>query len=203
MRLIAGLGNPGPEFALTPHNLGFAVIERLVAQARIRNQKHRHRARVWQGRLDQEEVLLVQPQTYMNLSGEAIGALLAAEGLTPADLIVIADDVALPWGSLRIRERGSSGGHNGLESVLTAVGTTEFVRVRLGIGPRDGGVEALEEYVLGPMSAEEKEIAEEMVERAAQAIRVVLREGAGRAMARFNRRWEGGEAEVPGENSTR
>lgn len=188
MRLIVGLGNPGSEYAATPHNLGFAVIERLVALARLRRHQHRDRARVWRGRLDQTEVLLAQPQTYMNLSGAAVSALLRAEGLTPADLIVITDDVSLPWGALRIRERGSAGGHNGLESVLAAVGTQELIRVRLGVQPPEGWVGDLADYVLAPMGEAEREVAEGMVAEAAEAVRVILREGPGRAMTRFNRR---------------
>lgn len=188
MRLIVGLGNPGADYALTPHNLGFAVVERLVGLARIRSQQRRDRALVWRGRLDQTEALLAQPQTFMNLSGAAVSALLRAESLTPADLIVITDDVALPWGMLRIRERGSAGGHNGLESVLAAVGTTEFIRVRLGVQPPDGWLGDLADYVLAPMGADERRVAERMVEEATEAVRFILREGPGRAMARFNRR---------------
>lgn len=188
MRLIVGLGNPGRDYLHTPHNLGFAVIERLAEQARIRTRQQRGYARLWRGRLDQTQVVLAQPQTYMNASGLAVGPLLRAEDLTPADLIVVADDVALPWGSLRIRERGSAGGHKGLESVIAAVGTIEFVRVRLGIQPSAGGVGDLADYVLTPMNEEERCRAAEMVTEAAEAVRLILREGTQRAMARFNRR---------------
>jgi len=188
MRLIVGLGNPGREYAHTPHNLGFAVIERLVEQARLRRRQRAFRSHLWRGRLDGKEVVLAQPQTYMNLSGPAVDELLRAEGLEPADLIVVADDVALPWGQLRLRQRGSAGGHNGLESVMAAVGTTEFLRVRLGIQPREGAVSDLAEYVLAPLGAEERQLAEAMVAEAAEAVRVILREGPSRAMTRFNRR---------------
>lgn len=188
MRLIVGLGNPGREYAHTPHNLGFAVIERLAEQARLRTRQQRSHAHLWRGRLDQTEVMLAQPQTYMNASGLAVGSLLRAKGLTPADLIVVTDDVTLPWGMLRIRERGSAGGHKGLESVIAALDTSEFVRVRLGIQPPEGAVGDLADYVLTPMSAEERQRAEEMVAEATEAVRVILREGAKRAMERFNRR---------------
>lgn len=198
MRLIVGLGNPGRDFLHTPHNLGFAVIERLAEQARVRARQQRGTAHLWRGRLDQTEVLLAQPQTFMNASGLAVGPLLRAEGLTPADLIVVADDVALPWGTLRIRERGSAGGHKGLESVIAALGTTEFVRVRLGIEPAVGGVGDLAEYVLTPMNAEERRRAAEMVAEAAEAVRLILREGPQRAMARFNRRVAAAEPESGG-----
>jgi PTH1 family peptidyl-tRNA hydrolase len=187
MRLIVGLGNPDPEYQGTPHNLGFEVVEELARQARIRTRSQQGRARVWRGRLDREEVVLAQPLTYMNLSGAAVSELLRAHGLTPADLVVILDDVALPFGQLRIRERGSAGGHRGLESVLAAVGTDEVPRVRLGIQPLDARVGDLADYVLTPMDAEQRRAAEKMVAEAAEAVRVLLREGAQRAMARFNR----------------
>jgi PTH1 family peptidyl-tRNA hydrolase len=188
VRLIVGLGNPGPEYARTPHNLGFAVVERLVEAARIRSRQHRDRALVWRGRLDQTETLLAQPQTYMNLSGPAVAALLRSEGLTPGELIVISDDVALPWGMIRVRERGSAGGHRGLESVVAALGTEEFIRVRLGVEPPDVRKDDLSEYVTFPVPDEWLPEAERMVGEAAEAVRVILREGTGRAMARFNRR---------------
>lgn len=196
MRLIVGLGNPGPEFAPTPHNLGFAAIDKLVALARIRRREHRSHAWVWRGRLDQVELVLAQPLTYMNLSGEAVSALLEAEGLTPADLIVIYDDVALPWGMIRIRQRGTAGGHNGLESVLGALGTSEFLRIRLGVQPEDGETGDLAEYVLAPMGEKERPVAELMVAEAAEAVRVILREGPTRAMTRFNRRAKAVEPEA-------
>jgi PTH1 family peptidyl-tRNA hydrolase len=188
VRLIVGLGNPGLQYADTPHNLGFAVVERLAEQARLRSRKERARSVVAHGRLDGEEVLLAQPLTYMNLSGGAVSTLLRAEGLMPADLIVVLDDAALPWGMIRVRERGSAGGHKGLESVLAAVGTDEFLRVRLGVRPGEEWKGDLADYVLMPMSREQQKQAAEMVAEAAEAVRLILREGAGRAMARFNRR---------------
>jgi PTH1 family peptidyl-tRNA hydrolase len=187
MRLIVGLGNPGREYADTPHNLGFAVVERLAEQARIRSRARRCRARVACGRLEQTDVLLAQPETYMNASGEAVAAIVRSEKVAPGDLIVVSDDVALPWGMLRIRPRGSAGGHNGLESVIQALGTDEFARVRLGIQPEQP-VGDLAEYVLEPMSAAERKVAEAMVAEAAEAVRLILREGVNQAMARYNRR---------------
>lgn len=188
MRLIVGLGNPGVQYADTPHNLGFAVVERLAELARLRSRKEWARSVVARGRLDGQEVLLAQPLTYMNLSGAAVSVLLRAEGLTPADLVVVLDDAALPWGMIRVRERGRAGGHKGLESVLASLGTEEFLRVRLGVKPAEDRVGELADYVLLPMSPEQQKQAEEMVAEAAEAVRLILREGAGRAMARFNRR---------------
>ena len=188
MRLIVGLGNPGREYAATPHNLGFGVIEQLAGQARIRSRQEQAHSVVRRGRLDQQEVLLAQPLTYMNLSGPAVAELLRANGLTPAELIVILDDVALPFGQLRIRERGSAGGHRGLESVLVALGTDEVIRLRLGIQPAEAPGGDLADYVLAPMDDEQRRQAEEMIRQAAEAVRVILREGPQRAMERFNRR---------------
>jgi PTH1 family peptidyl-tRNA hydrolase len=186
--LIVGLGNPGLEYADTPHNLGFAVVDRLTEQARIRAQQERGRSVIARGRLDAQEVLLAKPLTYMNRSGPAVEALLRSEGATPADLVVILDEVALPWGMIRVRERGSAGGHKGLESVVAAVGTTEFLRVRLGVQPPAGWQGDLAEYVTMPMSPEQQQAAGEMTAEAAEAVRLILREGPARAMARFNRR---------------
>ena len=188
MRLIVGLGNPGREYAATPHNLGFGVIEQLAGQARIRSRQEQAHSVVQRGRLDGQEVLLAQPLTYMNLSGPAVAELLRANGLTPAELIVVLDDVALPFGQLRIRERGSAGGHRGLESVLVALGTDEVIRLRLGIQPAEAPVGDLADYVLAPMDDEQRRQAEEMIRQAAEAVRVILREGPQRAMERFNRR---------------
>jgi PTH1 family peptidyl-tRNA hydrolase len=142
--------------------------------------------------LDARSVLLAQPQTYMNLSGVAVSKLVRGEKLTPIELVVVFDDVDLPWGTIRIRERGSGGGHKGLESVIQELGTQEFVRVRLGIQP-PGPVNDLAEYVLTPMGKAERAQAGEMVEQAAVAVRTILREGAKKAMNRFNRRAAAGE----------
>lgn len=187
MRLIVGLGNPGPEYADTPHNLGFRVVDRLAAEAGVRLTRRAAQARTARARLAATEVVLAQPQTYMNASGLAVEALVRRYGLGPAALIVIADDVALPWGTLRIREQGSAGGHNGLESVIAALDTQAFVRVRLGIQPAQR-VDDLAEYVLAPIPKALRSQAEEMVAEAAAAVGMILREGAKKAMTRYNRR---------------
>ena len=187
MRLIVGLGNPGPEYAWTPHNLGFLVVDRLAEAGRIRVERPEAKAYIGRGQLVGQQVLLAKPQTFMNVSGLAVRELLRRFECDPAEMIAIYDDVALPWGYIRIRERGSAGGHKGLKSLIGALGSDEFVRVRLGVEP-EHPVGDLAAYVLSPMSRDELEIAAEMVEQAAQAVQVILAEGVERAMNRFNRR---------------
>lgn len=188
MRLIVGLGNPGPEYAWTPHNLGFLVVDELAERAGgIRLSRPEAKSLVGRGHLAREEVILAKPQTFMNSSGLAVRELLRRFELEASELIVASDDVALPWGVLRIRPRGSAGGHKGLKSVIGALGTGEFVRVRLGVQPEDP-VGDLTAYVLRPMGKHELELASEMVAEAADAIEVVLGQGVQEAMNRFNRR---------------
>lgn len=191
MRLLVGLGNPGTRYQNTPHNIGFRVVDRLGEQAGIRVTRREAQALAGAGRLEEMDVVLAKPQTLMNASGLAVGALVERYGLGPESLIVIADDVALPWGMLRIRERGSAGGHNGLESVIGALGTTEFLRLRVGIRPEHprsfGG--DLAAYVLAPLRpGGARAEAEESVAQASEAVRLLLREGVKAAMTRFNRR---------------
>lgn len=193
MRLIVGLGNPGPEYVWTPHNLGFLAIDRLAERAGIRIRRPEGKSLIGRGTLAGVEAVLAKPQIYMNASGLAVRDLMERLGADPAEMIVVVDDVALPAGMLRIRERGSAGGHNGLKSVIGALGTGEFIRVRLGIGPAEPG-ENLAEYVLRPMSDAELEQAAELIDRAAEAVELILRQGAAAAMNRFNRR-----PEAPGE----
>jgi PTH1 family peptidyl-tRNA hydrolase len=188
MRLIVGLGNPGPEYAWTPHNLGFLVVDQLAEAADIRIERPEAKSYIGRGQLAGQEVLLAKPQTYMNVSGLAVWELAKRFECDPAaGLIVVYDDVALPWGIIRIRERGSAGGHNGLKSVIGALGTDEFARVRMGVQP-EYPVGDLAAYVLHPMGKAELEIAAEMVEEAAAAVTLILAEGVPRAMSRFNKR---------------
>ncbi len=187
MRLIVGLGNPGPEYVWTPHNLGFLVADRLAEAGGIRVERPEAKAYIGRGKLAGKEVLLAKPQTYMNLSGLAVRELMERFECDPAELIVIYDDVALPWGMIRIRARGSAGGHNGLKSLIGAIGTGEFARVRLGVQPEHPVADRVA-YVLSPMSKAELEMAAEMVEEAAEAVQLILAEGTQRAMNRFNRR---------------
>ena len=187
MRLIVGLGNPGPEYAWTPHNLGFLVVDRLAEEGNIRVERPEAKSYVGLGRLAGQDLVLAKPQTMMNLSGLAMRELASRYECEPADWIVIFDDVALPWGMLRIRERGSAGGHNGLKSLIGALGTDEFIRVRLGVQP-DHPVGDLAAYVLHPMRKAELEVAAGMVDEAAQAVQTILSEGVHQAMNRYNQR---------------
>jgi PTH1 family peptidyl-tRNA hydrolase len=187
MWLIVGLGNPGPQYAWTPHNLGFFVLDRLAEQAGASIERPEGRSFIARARLAGQDVVLAKPQTYMNLSGSAVADLLERFEGEAARLIVVFDDVALPWGMIRVRERGSAGGHNGMKSVIAALGTMEFPRVRLGVRP-EHPVADLAAYVLRPMRKADLEAAAEMVEGAAEAVGVILRDGVPRAMAQFNRR---------------
>jgi len=187
MWLIVGLGNPGYEYAWTPHNLGFLVIDLLAERAAIRVERPEAKSYVGKGRIGQHEVALAKPQTYMNLSGMAVSDLAERYEAAPGQILVVVDEVALPWGSLRIRQRGSAGGHNGLKSVIAALGTDEFIRVRLGIQP-DYPVGDLAAYVLHRMGKAERNAAVELVTLAADAVECVLTDGVRRAMNRFNRR---------------
>jgi PTH1 family peptidyl-tRNA hydrolase len=187
MRLIVGLGNPGIEYAWTPHNLGFLVVDMLAEQAGIRVTRPESKSYVGLGNIAGHEVMLAKPQTMMNLSGLAVRELLGRAGCEPSDIIVVCDDIALPWGMLRVRERGSAGGHNGLKSVIGALGTMEFPRVRLGVQPEEfrGDVK---EYVLRQIRRDEEDLAAGEIEQGAEALKVIVAEGIQSAMNRFNRR---------------
>jgi len=187
MRLIVGLGNPGPEYQWTPHNLGFLVVDEIANRASIRVERPEGKALVGLGKVAGEEVILAKPQTYMNLSGISVRDLLEKYELSPEDLLVMFDERDLPWGMIRIGERGSAGTHNGAKSVTSVVGTQEFARLRLGCGP-DHPVGDLADYVLRPMKKVVLEAASEMVAEAGDAVEMILTQGIAAAMNKFNRR---------------
>ena len=187
MRLIVGLGNPGPEYEWTPHNMGFLAIDGIAERAGIRITRPEAKSYVGRGKFAGEEVILAKPQTMMNLSGVAVRMLLEKYECDPAEMIVLTDEVDLPWGMLRIRERGSAGTHNGLKSIVSALGSGEFIRVRLGIKPEKIWGE-LRDYVLSKLSRADREIAGEMVAETADAVELIIAEGVGKAMSKFNRR---------------
>ena len=187
MRLIVGLGNPGAEYDWTPHNIGFQAIDMLAERASIRVTRPEGKALIGRGTLAGQEVILAKPQTYMNLSGVSVRALLEKYDAEPAEMIVLVDDVDLPWGNLRIRERGSAGTHNGLKSIIGSIGTQEFLRVRLGVGPEKVWGD-LRDYVLHTMNKAERELAAEEAADAAEAVEMIFTEGVNKAMNRFNRK---------------
>lgn len=187
MKLIVGLGNPGPDYEWTPHNLGFLAVDALAGRAGIRITRPESKALVGLGKVAGHEVVLAKPQTMMNLSGVSVRMLLERYEGAPADLIVLIDETDLPWGMLRIRDRGVNSTHNGLKSIISALGTDEFVRVRMGVQPEEMWGDR-REYVLRAMGREERKIAEEEVVEAAGAVEMILAEGAEKAMSRFNRK---------------
>jgi len=189
MRLIVGLGNPGPEYAWTPHNLGFLGVDAIAERARIRVERPEAKSLVGLGEFAGQEIALAKPHTMMNLSGLAVQDLLERFECGPEEMIVLYDDVALPWGMLRVRERGSAGSHNGLKSIIGTIGSSDFPRVRMGIQP-DHPVGDLAAYVLRPMRKGDLETAAEMAEQAAEAVELIITRGIAAAMNRFNRKVE-------------
>jgi len=187
MRLIVGLGNPDPEYQWTPHNLGFMAVDELANRGSIRVERPEGMALVGRGKLAGEDVVLAKPQTYMNLSGISVRELLAKYELGPGDLLVLWDEVQLPFGTIRIDRKGSGGSHNGANSVISAVGTQDFFRLRLGCGP-DHPLSSRKEFVLRPMKKAELEVAAEMVCEAGDAVEMILSNGIEAAMNKFNRR---------------
>jgi peptidyl-tRNA hydrolase, PTH1 family len=187
MRLIVGLGNPDPEYQWTPHNLGFMAVDELADRGGIRVERPEGKALVGRGKLAGEDVVLAKPQTYMNLSGISVRELLEKYELEVNDLLVMWDEAQLPLGTIRIHPDGSAGSHNGAKSVIGAVGTQEFTRLRLGCGP-DHPLSSRKEYVLRPMKKPELEVAAEMIGEAGDAVEMILRRGLDAAMTKYNRK---------------
>lgn len=187
MKLVIGLGNPGAEYEFSPHNMGFRVVDRIAE----RHSARLNRKQVYSlcGRLDlgEEEIWLLKPQTFMNRSGLAVREWLAREGCGPQDIVVIADELDLPWGQLRIRQRGGSAGHHGLESIMDSLQTKQFTRVRIGVGPGHE-IEDSVRYLLTPVRRSLRPSVEAILDRGADAVEAILREGAAKAMTAFNRR---------------
>ena len=195
--LVVGLGNPGAEYENTPHNMGFLVVDRLAESHAIRVTRKENVSRVGLGAIAGKAVALAKPQTYMNLSGPSVRGLLERYGLTPGCLIVVYDELDLPFGSLRVRPKGSAAGHNGMKSIIGSLGTGEFPRVRIGID-RPGRQRAAGEgarFVLGSFKRAQMKDVEEAVARAAEAVETIIAEGAEQAMAKFNRRAQGSNTE--------
>ncbi len=187
MRLIVGLGNPGFEYHLTPHNLGFMAIDRLAEACGKELSRREAQALTAATELAGEQVVLAKPQTYMNLSGLAVARLLQNYELEPRDLLVLVDEIEIPLGMFRSRPRGCAGGHNGLKTIIGAIDTDDFVRLRMGVGP-ERPVEDYVSYLLRPFRNADRQSVGEMVDQAAEAVQMILSEGVQKAMNRFNRR---------------
>ena len=192
MKLIVGLGNPGAEYELTPHNMGFLVVDQIAEDCKVEVVNRHCRALTVRAKFGGQDVLLAKPETFMNLSGTSVRALVEkyGEGLDVSkDLIVVYDELDFLLGTIRIKERGSSAGHNGLESLIGALGTDEFLRVRVGIAPehevKDGA-----KYVLAPWKKKDLPVVGEVIDRAEMAVKTILEEGVKAAMNRVNRKAE-------------
>jgi len=187
LKVIAGLGNPGPEYSATRHNIGFMVAELFASRAGIALKKKGHQALYGVGRCAGQELLVLLPQTFMNRSGASVASVARAQKLNPADLIVLHDDIDLPFGTLRIKAGGGHGGHNGLRDIRSVLGSGDFVRLRIGVGrPPAGGDVA--RYVLREFSPTEKKQLDDLLLIAVQALEVLLEEGLQPAMNAFNNR---------------
>ena len=194
MFLVAGLGNPGEEYVRTPHNLGFLTIDRLAERHGIRVTRKDSRALVGLGEIDGHEVMLAKPQTYMNLSGTSLAPLMEKHAVPTDRLVVVYDELDLPWLALRIKPKGTPAGHKGMISVIGSLGTSDLARVRLGIHPgrplRSGA-----EYVLAPVGRLQDKELDDFVGYAADAVRSIIAEGVAKAMTKFNRRAPGSNIE--------
>lgn len=185
--LIVGLGNPGREYANTRHNIGFMAVDGLAKRWRATwKTEKKFQSRVARVDQDGRRCLLCEPQTYMNLSGEAVGAVMNFYRLTPERLLVVLDDADLPFGEVRMRAEGSSGGHHGLESIEAHLGTRQYPRLRLGIGREPNAVREITGYVLGAFRASDNELLDKVLTRARDQIECWLDEGIGKAMSRYN-----------------
>lgn len=185
MFLIVGLGNPGTDYAGSRHNLGFMLVDKLAAETGSVVKRNECQSLVGNAVIADQRVKLAKPQTFMNLSGDAVACLVSKDRSDRSQLLVISDDLALPFGAIRLRQRGGAGGHNGLRSIIGALGTNEFIRLRIGIQPEHPLTDA-KKFVLNEFSRAEKESLPPVLERAAEALRSVLRDGIGKAMSLHN-----------------
>ena len=185
MFLVVGLGNPGPEYEETRHNLGFKVIETLAERCGIKTFKQKHQSYIGEASLGGHKLLLAQPQTFMNNSGPAVKGILLWHKLALSDLILIYDDVDLEVGQLRVREKGNAGGHHGVESVIASLGSTEFARVRIGVG-RDNLTSDVSGYVLQRVPPAQRDALSSAIGSAADAVEEIVQNGLPKAMNKFN-----------------
>ncbi len=188
MFIIVGLGNPGKDYNNTRHNIGFDVIDALADEAGISVTEKKHKALVGKGVLDGQKVILAKPQTYMNLSGESVRDIIDYYKVDEQqELIVISDDISLDVGNIRVRKKGSAGGHNGLKNIIAHLGHDTFMRVKMGVGEKPKGYD-LADYVLGHFTKEERIIMNESAQTATTAIRMMMAGEVDRAMNEFNKK---------------
>ena len=201
VKLIIGLGNPGIEYQFTPHNAGFLAVDRIAEECGVMLTNRRGKALTARAKLAGQDVLLAKPETFMNLSGLSVAALIEEFEISPEDIVVLYDELALPLGTIRIRERGSANGHNGVKSISGVLGTEEWLRIRIGVGKptladgreiKAGG----RDYLLSPMRKQELAVLDEVLDRVRDAVEVVLTQGAGTAMNRLNRRPDDSEEDT-------
>ena len=188
--LVVGLGNPDEEYENTPHNLGFRVVDRLAAAHAIRLSRPESLALVGRGAIEGVPVVLAKPQTYMNLSGASVKSLLSANELAPEQLLLVYDELALPWKTVRVRPGGSSAGHHGVDSVIRSIGTSDFARVRLGVHPGHPGKHGAD-FLLAPMRRAQMKELDELLDQGCRAVESIIAEGVEKSMAKFNRRAQG------------
>jgi len=187
MYIIVGLGNPGPDYRNTRHNMGFDAVEILADRFNIPTDFVKHKAMCGKGIIDGNKVILAKPTTYMNLSGESVRALVDYYKIdVSSELIVIYDDIDLDPGVLRIRKSGSAGGHNGMKNIIQHLGTNEFTRVRVGVGAKPKGYD-LADYVLGHFTKDEREVIDKSLKNAAESVCLIINEGADKAMNKYNK----------------
>ena len=184
--IVVGLGNPGPKYDWTRHNVGFLVVDELADRANIPVQRVKYKALTNTTKLGGKSVLLMKPVTYMNLSGEAVGQAARFYKVPPERVLVISDDVSLPQGKLRIRRSGSAGGHNGLKNIIAHLGTDQFPRVKVGVGNKPRPDSDMAAWVLGKFTGPDREAMETDVKKAADAVTCLIEQGADKAMAQFN-----------------
>ena len=190
MKLIVGLGNPGDEYLLTPHNMGFLVVDRIASERGVEIRNRQCRALTARIQAGEEQVLLAKPETFMNLSGLSVRELVVEYDAKPeTDLIVIQDELDFPLGTLRIHTRRSSAGHNGIESIIGALGTQDFLRIRIGVAP-EHKISDGQGYLLSPLRKKELEVVDGVLDTVEEAVKAILKEGPAAAMNRFNRKEE-------------
>jgi peptidyl-tRNA hydrolase, PTH1 family len=188
VKLIVGLGNPGDEYRFTPHNIGFLVVDRIASERGVEIRNRQCRALTARIQVGDEPVLLAKPETFMNLSGSSVRELVAEYDLKPeADLVVVQDELDFPLGTLRIQTRRSSAGHNGIESIIGALGTQDFLRIRMGVAPERKVTDG-QSYLLSPFRKGDLTAVDGMIETAVDAVKSILTEGVAAAMNRFNRK---------------